>query len=78
MPLVHCTGLMEVVVKTLSEAVVTHQSGEGHVRKTDQLVLPAVLELLHNVLKRTSVIVRSALKVFLVVYGTPYRYRVGN
>ncbi|XP_024917447.1 serine/threonine-protein kinase ULK4 isoform X2 [Cynoglossus semilaevis] len=58
----HHAGLMEVVVKTLSEAVVTHQSGDGHVRKTDQLVLPAVLELLHNVLKRTSVIVRSALK----------------
>nr|XP_043890696.1 serine/threonine-protein kinase ULK4 isoform X5 [Solea senegalensis] len=59
----HQQGLIEVVVNTLSEAAVVHQAGEEHaMRKTDHLVLQALLELLHNILKRTSLVVRSALK----------------
>ncbi|KAM9352888.1 serine/threonine-protein kinase ULK4 [Symphorus nematophorus] len=56
-------GLIEVVVSTLSEAALIHVEGEGHAgRKVSHLVLQALLELLHNVLKQTSVIVRSALQ----------------
>ncbi|KAF1387604.1 hypothetical protein PFLUV_G00081580 [Perca fluviatilis] len=56
-------GLIEVVVSTLSEAALVHLDGEGHAgRKISHLVLQALLELLHNILKQTSVVVRSALQ----------------
>ncbi|XP_045899646.1 serine/threonine-protein kinase ULK4 [Micropterus dolomieu] len=55
-------GLIEVVVSTLSEAALFHLDGEGHGRKVSHLVLQALLELLHNILKQTSVVVRSALQ----------------
>ncbi|XP_056235896.1 serine/threonine-protein kinase ULK4 isoform X1 [Seriola aureovittata] len=59
----HQQGLIEVVVKTLSEAATVHLDGEGHaMRKTGHLVLQALLELLHNTLKQTSAVARSALK----------------
>uniref|UniRef100_A0A8C9ZK70 Unc-51 like kinase 4 n=1 Tax=Sander lucioperca TaxID=283035 RepID=A0A8C9ZK70_SANLU len=57
-------GLIEVVVSTLSEAALVHLDGEGHAgRKISHLVLQALLELLHNILKQTSVVVRSALQL---------------
>ncbi|XP_034730482.1 serine/threonine-protein kinase ULK4 isoform X3 [Etheostoma cragini] len=56
-------GLIEVVVSTLSEAALVHLDGEGHAgRKISPLVLQAFLELLHNILKQISVVVRSALQ----------------
>ncbi|XP_075937519.1 serine/threonine-protein kinase ULK4 [Anarhichas minor] len=56
-------GLIEVVVSTLSEAALVHLDAEGHAgRKVSHLVLQAVLELLHSILKQTSVVVRSALQ----------------
>ncbi|XP_047455886.1 serine/threonine-protein kinase ULK4 [Mugil cephalus] len=56
-------GLIEVVVKTFTEAALVHLDGEGHAgRKVSHLVLQALLELLHNILKQTSVVVRSALQ----------------
>ncbi|XP_054478447.1 serine/threonine-protein kinase ULK4 isoform X2 [Anoplopoma fimbria] len=56
-------GLIEVVVSTLSEAALVHLDGEGHAGSKDShLVLQALLELLHNILKQTSVVVRSALQ----------------
>ncbi|XP_070768283.1 serine/threonine-protein kinase ULK4 [Enoplosus armatus] len=56
-------GLIEVVVSTLAEAALVHLDGEGHAgRKVSHLVLQALLELLHNILKQTSVVVRSALQ----------------
>ncbi|XP_070691142.1 serine/threonine-protein kinase ULK4 [Pempheris klunzingeri] len=56
-------GLIEVVVKTLSEAALVHLDGEGYTgRKVSHLVLQALLELLHNILKQTSAVVRSALQ----------------
>ncbi|XP_044062547.1 serine/threonine-protein kinase ULK4 isoform X3 [Siniperca chuatsi] len=56
-------GLIEVVVSTLTEAALVQLDGEGHaVRKVSHLVLQALLELLHNILKQTSVVVRSALQ----------------
>ncbi|XP_074510925.1 serine/threonine-protein kinase ULK4 isoform X2 [Sebastes fasciatus] len=56
-------GLIAVVVSTLSEAALVHLVGEGHAgRKVSHLVLQALLELLHNILKQTSVVVRSALQ----------------
>lgn len=59
-----CTGLIEVVVRALSEAAVVHLDEEGHAgRKVSHLVLQALLELLHNILKQTSAVVRSALQV---------------
>ncbi|XP_044062546.1 serine/threonine-protein kinase ULK4 isoform X2 [Siniperca chuatsi] len=57
-------GLIEVVVSTLTEAALVQLDGEGHaVRKVSHLVLQALLELLHNILKQTSVVVRSALQL---------------
>ncbi|KAM7420340.1 hypothetical protein PAMA_014859 [Pampus argenteus] len=56
-------GLTEVVVSTLSEAAVIHLDGEAAGRKVSHLVLQALLELLHNILKQTSTVVRSALQV---------------
>ncbi|XP_033495595.2 serine/threonine-protein kinase ULK4 [Epinephelus lanceolatus] len=57
-------GLMEVVVSTLSEAALVHLDERGgHAgRKVSHLVLQALLELLHNILKQTSAVVRSALQ----------------
>ncbi|KAM8869526.1 serine/threonine-protein kinase ULK4 isoform 2-T2 [Spinachia spinachia] len=56
-------GLTEVVVITLSEAALVHMDGEGHAgRKVSHLVLQALLELLHTILKQTSVVVRCALQ----------------
>ncbi|KAG8010251.1 Serine/threonine-protein kinase ULK4, partial [Nibea albiflora] len=56
--------LIEVVVSTLSEAALVHLEGEEHAgRKVSHLVLQALLELLHNILKQTSVVVRSALQL---------------
>lgn len=58
------TGLIEVVVCTLSEAALAHLDREEDAgRKVGHVVLQALLELLHNVLKQTSVVVRSALQV---------------
>ncbi|CAJ1062065.1 serine/threonine-protein kinase ULK4 [Xyrichtys novacula] len=55
--------LIEVVVSTLSEAAEVHMKGAGHAgRKVSHLVLQALLELLHNILKQTSAVVRSALQ----------------
>ncbi|AWO96963.1 putative serine/threonine-protein kinase ULK4 [Scophthalmus maximus] len=59
----HHQGLIEVVVNTLSEAAVVPPDGDGHaMRKIGHLVLQALLELLHNILKQTSQFVRAALK----------------
>ncbi|XP_041798587.1 serine/threonine-protein kinase ULK4 isoform X2 [Chelmon rostratus] len=59
----HQQDLIEVVVSTLSEAALLHLDGEGHAgRKVSHLSLQALLELLHNILKQTSAVVRSALK----------------
>ncbi|XP_034409026.1 serine/threonine-protein kinase ULK4 [Cyclopterus lumpus] len=56
-------GLVEVVVSTLSEAALVHLDGGGHAgRNAVHLVLQALLELLHDILKQTSVVVRSALQ----------------
>ncbi|KAK9513459.1 hypothetical protein VZT92_026990 [Zoarces viviparus] len=56
-------GLIEVVVSTLSEAALVHLDAEGHAgRKVSHLVLQAILELLHIILKQTSVVIRSALQ----------------
>ncbi|KAI3360784.1 hypothetical protein L3Q82_013026, partial [Scortum barcoo] len=56
-------GLIEVVVSTISEAALAHLDGEGHAgRKVSHLVLQALLELLHNILKQTSAVVRLALQ----------------
>ncbi|KAF3691645.1 Serine/threonine-protein kinase ULK4 [Channa argus] len=57
-------GLIEVLVNTLSEAAVVHLDGEGHAgQRCGHLLLQALLELLHNILKQTSVVVRSALQL---------------
>ncbi|XP_026149297.1 serine/threonine-protein kinase ULK4 isoform X2 [Mastacembelus armatus] len=59
----HQQGLIEVVVNTLSDAAVAYWDGEGNAgRKISHLVLQALLELLHNILKQTSVVVRSVLQ----------------
>lgn len=59
----HQQGLIEVVVSTLSTAAVVHLGGGDHDRrKVRHPVLPALLELLHNILKQTSSVVRSALQ----------------
>lgn len=57
--------LVEVVVSTLSEAVLVYlDEEEGRAgRKASHLVLQGLLELLHNILRRTSAVVRSALQV---------------
>lgn len=58
-----CTGLIEVVVSTLSEAAVVYLDAEAAGRKVSHHVLQALLELLHNILKQMSTVVRSALQV---------------
>ncbi|XP_041844643.1 serine/threonine-protein kinase ULK4 [Melanotaenia boesemani] len=59
----HQQGLIEVMVNTLSEAVRVYLDGEGLTgRKVSHLVLQALLELLHKVLKQTLVVVRAALQ----------------
>lgn len=59
-----CTGLIEVVLSMLSEAALAYLDEGGHGgRKVSHLVLQALLELLHNILKQTSAVVRSALQV---------------
>ncbi|XP_056300936.1 serine/threonine-protein kinase ULK4 isoform X8 [Pseudoliparis swirei] len=56
-------GLVEVVLSTLSEAAPVYLDGEVHAgRNNSHLVFQPVLELLHNILKRTSGVVRSALQ----------------
>lgn len=59
-------GLIEVVVSTLSEAALVYldeeEEGRGG-RKVSHLVLQGLLELLHNLLKQTSAVVRAALQV---------------
>nr|XP_020452545.1 serine/threonine-protein kinase ULK4 isoform X2 [Monopterus albus] len=59
----HQQGLIEVVVNTLSDAAVAHLDAEGYAgKKIDHPLLQALLELLHNILKQTSAVVRSALQ----------------
>ncbi|KAM9852569.1 serine/threonine-protein kinase ULK4 [Aulostomus maculatus] len=56
-------GLMEVVTGTLPAAIEVHLEGEVHAgRRLSPLVLQALLELLHNILKQTSIVVCSALQ----------------
>lgn len=57
--------LVEVVVSTLSEAALVYlEEEEGRAgRKVSHLVLQGLLELLHNILRQTSAVVRSALQV---------------
>lgn len=57
--------LVEVVVSTLSEAALVYLAEEeGRTgRKVSHLVLQGLLELLHNILRQTSAVVRSALQV---------------
>uniref|UniRef100_A0A4W6EF48 Unc-51 like kinase 4 n=1 Tax=Lates calcarifer TaxID=8187 RepID=A0A4W6EF48_LATCA len=70
----HQQGLIEVIVNTLSEAAVNHSDGEGQaMRKTGHLVLQALLELLHNTLKQTSAVVRSALQVSTFTVNENYK-----
>uniref|UniRef100_A0A3Q1EW38 Unc-51 like kinase 4 n=1 Tax=Acanthochromis polyacanthus TaxID=80966 RepID=A0A3Q1EW38_9TELE len=64
-----CTGLVEVVVSIFSEAALVHLDGEGHAgRKVSHCVLQALLELLHNILKKTSAVVRFALQPTITLY----------
>ncbi|KAJ0065908.1 hypothetical protein NL108_000157, partial [Boleophthalmus pectinirostris] len=62
----HQQGLTEVVVRTLTEAVSLHLDGglsdRRRVSKPVLPTLPTLLELLHNILKQTSSVVRSALQ----------------
>uniref|UniRef100_A0A096M9R7 Unc-51 like kinase 4 n=1 Tax=Poecilia formosa TaxID=48698 RepID=A0A096M9R7_POEFO len=59
----HQQELVEVLVSTLSEAAQVYLDGEKHAgRKISLVVLQALLELLHNVLKQTSGVVRTALQ----------------
>uniref|UniRef100_A0A8C6UVP2 Unc-51 like kinase 4 n=1 Tax=Neogobius melanostomus TaxID=47308 RepID=A0A8C6UVP2_9GOBI len=61
----HQQGLMEMVVRTLTEASLHVERGLHDRRRVSQPVLPALpalLELLHNILKQTSSVVRSALQ----------------
>ncbi|XP_019947010.2 serine/threonine-protein kinase ULK4 [Paralichthys olivaceus] len=59
----HQQGLIELVVSTFSEAAVVYLDEDWHAtRRIGHLVLKALLELLHNTLKQTSHVVRSALK----------------
>ncbi|KAK5862654.1 hypothetical protein PBY51_018024 [Eleginops maclovinus] len=56
-------GLIEVVVSTFREAALIHLDGEGNAgRKVSHHVLQALLELLYNILKQVSAVVRSALQ----------------
>uniref|UniRef100_A0A7N6B4Q0 Protein kinase domain-containing protein n=1 Tax=Anabas testudineus TaxID=64144 RepID=A0A7N6B4Q0_ANATE len=55
--------LTEVVVSTLSEAALFYIDGKEHAgKKMGHFVLQALLELLHNILKQTSSVVRAALQ----------------
>ncbi|XP_026229150.1 serine/threonine-protein kinase ULK4 isoform X2 [Anabas testudineus] len=59
----HQHGLTEVVVSTLSEAALFYIDGKEHAgKKMGHFVLQALLELLHNILKQTSSVVRAALQ----------------
>ncbi|XP_054898282.1 serine/threonine-protein kinase ULK4 isoform X2 [Poeciliopsis prolifica] len=59
----HQQELVEVLVNTLSEAAQVYLDGEKLAgRKISLVVLQALLELLHNVLKQTSGVVRTALQ----------------
>ncbi|KAF6714403.1 Serine/threonine-protein kinase ULK4 [Oryzias melastigma] len=59
----HHEGLIKVVVSTFSEITSLYLDGESHTgRKVNYLLLQALLELLHNILKQTSVVVRGALQ----------------
>ncbi|KAM9310040.1 LOW QUALITY PROTEIN: serine/threonine-protein kinase ULK4 [Pholidichthys leucotaenia] len=56
-------GLIELMVSTLSEAARLYLDGDGYAgRKVSHVVLQSMLELLHNILKQTSVVVRAALQ----------------
>lgn len=51
-------------MNTLSEAALVYIDGKEHSgKKMGHFVLQALLELLHNILKQTSSVVRSALQV---------------
>ncbi|XP_037836044.1 serine/threonine-protein kinase ULK4 isoform X2 [Kryptolebias marmoratus] len=59
----HQQGLVEVVVNTFSESSLLYLDGERQAgRKVSHLVLQALLELLHNILKQTLFVVRAALQ----------------
>ncbi|KAM4736319.1 serine/threonine-protein kinase ULK4 isoform 2-T3 [Anableps anableps] len=59
----HQQELVEVLVSTFSEAALVYFDGEKHAgRKISLVVLQALLELLHNILKQTSGVVRAALQ----------------
>uniref|UniRef100_A0A3P9LDT8 Unc-51 like kinase 4 n=1 Tax=Oryzias latipes TaxID=8090 RepID=A0A3P9LDT8_ORYLA len=56
-------GLIKVVVSTFSEITSLFLDGERRAgRKVNHLLLQAFFELLHNILKQTSVVVRAALQ----------------
>ncbi|CAL9705401.1 unnamed protein product [Knipowitschia caucasica] len=63
---VHQQGLAEVVVKTLTDVASVHLDGRlsdrRRVSQPVQPTLPPLLELLHNILKQTSSVVRTALQ----------------
>lgn len=66
-PFLDYTGVIEMLVSSLSEAALAHLDEEAHSgRKVSHLVLQALLDLLHNILKQTSVVVRSALQVCIL------------
>ncbi|XP_038131705.1 serine/threonine-protein kinase ULK4 isoform X1 [Cyprinodon tularosa] len=55
--------LMEVLVSTLSEAALVYLDQEKHAgKKISLVVLQALLEILNNILKQISVVVRAALQ----------------
>ncbi|RVE62472.1 hypothetical protein OJAV_G00157310 [Oryzias javanicus] len=59
----HHEGLVKIMVRTFSEITSLYLDGERHAgRKVNYLLLQALLELLHNILKQTSVVVRGALQ----------------
>lgn len=73
----HCAGLIKVVVSTLSDAASLYLDAKGHAgKKSGHLVLPALLELLHNILKQTSTVVRSALQVCTVTTDGTDQHRM--
>lgn len=52
-----CTGLVEVLIHTLSKAAAVYLNQEKHgLRKVSHLVLQALLELLHSILQETVVV----------------------
>lgn len=55
-----CTGLIEVLINTLSKAAAVYLNEEKQgARKVSHLVLQALLELLHSVLQETAVVCSS-------------------